>query len=55
MPRILFALDFGAFRDAGAAPSALHLGYATGREYALPVDVKVIGDGIYRLNHRKMP
>ena len=29
--------------------------YATGREYALPVDVKVIGDGIYRLNHRKMP
>ena len=48
-------MDFGAFRDAGAVLAALHLGYATGREYALPVDVKVVGDGMYRLCHRKMP
>ena len=39
MPRIPFAPDFGAFRDAGEQLAALHLGYETCPEYELPVEV----------------
>ena len=38
LPRIPFAPDFGAFRDAGAELAALHLGYETCAEYELPVE-----------------
>ena len=39
LPRIPFAPDFGAFRDAGAQLAALHLGYETCPEYELQVEV----------------
>ena len=39
LPRIPFALDFGAFRDAGEQLAALHLGYETCPEYELQVEV----------------
>ena len=35
LPRIPFAPDFHAFAEAGAALSALHLGYETGPQYPL--------------------
>ncbi len=54
LPRILFAPDFGAFRDAGAELAALHLGYETCPEYELPVAIDRTGDGVYRLSDRKM-
>ena len=42
LPRIPFAADFGAFRDAGAELAALHLGYETGPQYKL---IEQIGHG----------
>ena len=39
LPRIPFAPDFGAFRDAGEQLAALHLGYETCPEYELQVEV----------------
>ena len=39
LPRIPFAPDFGAFRDAGAELAALHLGYETCPKYELQVEV----------------
>ena len=41
LPRIPFAPDFGAFRDAGEQLAALHLGYETCPEYELQVEVSV--------------
>ncbi len=43
LPRIPFASDFAAFRDAGAQLAALHLGYETCPEYELQVDIKTGG------------
>ena len=55
LPRIPFAPDFGAFREAGATLAALHLGYETCPEYELPVDGSGSGDGVvYRLSDKKM-
>ena len=54
LPRIPFAPDFGAFRDAGSELSALHLGYETCPEYGLPVDVNGNGDSVYRLGSKAM-
>ena len=54
LPRIPFAPDFGAFRDAGAELAALHLGYETCPEYELPVDINGTGDSVYRLTDKKM-
>ena len=54
LPRIPFAPDFGAFRDAGAALAQLHLGYETCPEYELPVEVSSVGPGAYQLSDRKM-
>ena len=54
LPRIPFASDFGAFRDAGAELAALHLGYETGPEYDLQVEVKGSGDEVYRLDNSPM-
>ena len=54
LPRIPFAPDFGAFRDAGAELAQLHLGYETCPEYALPVEVSRVGPGAYHLSDRKM-
>ena len=39
LPRIPFAPDFGAFRDAGAELATLHLGYETGPQYKLIVQI----------------
>ncbi|MYD89694.1 MAG: DEAD/DEAH box helicase [Caldilineaceae bacterium SB0662_bin_9] len=54
LPRIPFAPDFGAFRDAGAALAALHLGYETCAEYDLQVDINGAGDSVYLLGDKKM-
>ena len=54
LPRIPFALDFGAFRDAGAELAVLHLGYETCPEYELQVDVRGNGDSVYRLSKKAM-
>ena len=54
LPRIPFAPDFGAFRDAGAALAALHLGYETCKEYYLRVDINGAGDNVYWLGNRPM-
>ena len=54
LPRIPFAPDFGAFRDAGAELAALHLGYESCPEYELPVDINGTGDSVYCLSDRKM-
>ena len=54
LPRIPFAPDFGAFRDAGAALAQLHLDYETCPEYELQVDLSSGGPGAYRLGERKM-
>ncbi len=54
LPRITFATDFGAFRDAGAALAQLHLGYETCPEYELPVEVSRVGLGAYQLSDQKM-
>ena len=54
LPRIPFAADFGAFRDAGAALAQLHLGYETCPEYALQVEVSSVGPGAYQLSDKKM-
>ena len=53
LPRIPFAPDFGAFRDAGAELAALHLGYETGPEYELQVEVGP-GPNPYQLAARSM-
>ena len=53
LPRIPFAPDFGAFRDAGAQLAALHLGYETCPEYELQVEVSG-GPNPYQLGSRKM-
>ena len=53
LPRIPFAPDFGAFRDAGAQLAALHLGYETCPEYELQVEVSG-GPNPYQLDSRKM-
>ncbi|MYC64655.1 MAG: DEAD/DEAH box helicase [Caldilineaceae bacterium SB0661_bin_34] len=54
LPRLPFAPDFGAFRDAGAALAALHLGYETCAEFDLQVDINDDGDSVYRLGDKKM-
>ena len=54
LPRIPFASDFGAFRDAGAELAQLHLGYETCSEYELQVEVSRVGPGAYQLSDRKM-
>ena len=53
LPRIPFAPDFGAFRDAGEELAVLHLGYETCPEYALQVEVSG-GPNPYQLDSRKM-
>ena len=53
LPRIPFASDFGAFRDAGGQLAALHLEYETGPEYALQVDVAP-GPHPYQLDTKTM-
>lgn len=53
MPRIPFAPDFGAFRDAGAELAALHLGYETCPEYELQVEVGP-GPNPYQLGAKTM-
>ena len=53
LPRIPFAPDFGAFRDAGAQLAALHLGYETCPEYALQVEVGP-GPNPYQLGYKAM-
>ena len=54
LPRIPFAPDFGAFRDAGAALAQLHLRYETCPEYELQVDLSSVGPGAYQLSDKKM-
>ena len=54
LPRIPFAPDFGAFRDAGAALAELHLGYETCAEYELQVEVDGNPPGAFRLGDRPM-
>ena len=54
LPRIPFAPDFGAFRDAGDTLAQLHLGYETCPEYELPVEVSSVGPGAYQLSDKKM-
>ncbi len=54
LPRIPFALDFGAYRDAGAGLAALHLGYETCPEHGLQVDVNGTGDSVYSLSDKAM-
>ena len=54
LPRIPFAADFGAFRDAGADLAQLHLGYETCPEYELQVDLSSGGHGAYQLSDKKM-
>ena len=53
LPRIPFAPDFGAFRDAGEHLAALHLGYETCLEYALKVEVAP-GPNPYHLGYQAM-
>ena len=53
LPRIPFAPDFGAFRDAGEQLAALHLGYETCPEYELQVEVSG-GPNPYQLDSSKM-
>ena len=53
LPRIPFAPDFGAFRDAGEQLAALHLGYETCSEYELQVEV-VPGPNAYQLGSQVM-
>ena len=53
LPRIPFAPDFGAFRDAGEQLAALHLGYETCPEYALQVEVGP-GSNPYQLDYKAM-
>ena len=53
LPRIPFAPDFGAFRDAGEQLAALHLGYETCAEYALQVEVGP-GSNPYQLDYKAM-
>ena len=53
LPRIPFATDFGAFRDAGEQLAALHLGYETCAEYALQVEVGP-GPNPYQLGSKAM-
>ena len=54
LPRIPFAPDFKAFRDAGAALAHLHLSYETCPEYELQVNLSNGGLGAYHLSKRKM-
>ena len=54
LPRIPFASDFGAFRDAGTALAQLHLGYETCPAYELPVEVSRVGPEAYQLSDKKM-
>ena len=54
LPRIPFATDFGAFRDAGSELAQLHLGYETCPEHELQVEVSRVGPGAYQLSDRKM-
>ena len=53
LPRIPFAPDFSAFRNAGEQLAALHLGYETCPEYELQVEVSG-GPNPYQLDRRKM-
>ena len=53
LPRIPFAPDFGAFRDAGKALAELHLGYETCPEYALQVEVAPVSNP-YQLGTKTM-
>ena len=53
LPRIPFAQDFGAFRDAGEKLAALHLGYESCPEYELQVEVAP-GPNSYQLGTRPM-
>ena len=54
LPRIPFAADFGAFRDAGTALAQLHVGYETCSKYELQEDLSSGGPGAYHLGERKM-
>ena len=53
LPRIPFAPDFDAFRDAGEQLAALHLGYETCPEYTLQLEVGP-GPNPYHLGSRAM-
>ena len=53
LPRIPFAPDFGAYRDAGEQLAALHLGYETCLEYELQVEVNP-GSNPYQLGTKAM-
>lgn len=53
LPRIPFAPDFSAFRNAGAQLAALHLGYETCPEHELQVEVGP-GPNPYRLDKKPM-
>ena len=53
LPRIPFAPDFGAFRDAGEQLAELHLRYETCPEYEMQVEVKG-GLNPYQLGSSKM-
>ena len=55
LPRIPFADDFHAFRDAGKALARLHLGYETSRKHPLEVTSQAQDNASrYRLGTRKM-
>ena len=54
LPRIPFAPDFGAFRDAGAELTVLHLGYESCQEAELQVVINHTRDIVYRLSDKKM-
>ena len=55
LPRITFADDFHAFRDAGKALARLHLGYETCRKHPLDVASQAQDNASrYRLGTRKM-
>ena len=54
LPRIPFAPDFQAFQAAGAELASLHLGYETGPEYDLQVEVDPGAETPYQLGKRPM-
>ena len=54
LPRIPFAPDFGAFRDAGVGLATLHLGYASCPEYDLATECSGEEANPFRLDTKPM-